>query len=293
MPSSSAQPFAERKLLVLALGGNALSPPVESGEDYDAERSIIAKTGQLLGRLIERGWRLLVVHGNGPQVGRLLRADPARGNLDIHIAQTQGELGYLLAAPIPGMACVLTRVVVGETPGAAVKPVGPILERPPADGSPAVATGHGWRVAVPSPRPLRVVELELIAGLVRTCHLVAGGGGGIPVTEDGTPVAGVVDKDWTASLLARELGASALVFATDVECVYERYESAGRAARPELTCDEARALVARGEAPAGSMGPKLEGAAAFVAATGRPARICHLEQIEAALDGAAGTRVAG
>ena len=85
--------FAERPLLVLALGGNALSPPATAGDDYPVEREIIGRTGVLLNQLTETGHRLLIVHGNGPQVGRLLRQDPARGNLDIHIAQTQGELG--------------------------------------------------------------------------------------------------------------------------------------------------------------------------------------------------------
>ena len=124
MAGSDAQP-----LLVVALGGNALSPPARGGEGYAEERRIVAQTARTLRDLAGQGHRLLIVHGNGPQVGRLLRTDPEPGNLDIHVAQTQGELGYLIArelAPEPVVG-LLTRVVVSEPLGAPVKPIGPIL----------------------------------------------------------------------------------------------------------------------------------------------------------------------
>ena len=204
--------FSERPLLVLALGGNALSPPSKAGDDYPIEREIVNRTAWLLDQLTAAGYRLLIVHGTGPQVGRLLRQDPAHGNLDIHIAQTQGELGYLLAAAMRELAvCVLTRVVVGASPGKPVKPIGPILEVEPQN-QPAIRVGDGWRLIVPSPRPVEVVEQAAIRALLEQQHVIAGGGGGVPLTASGKVVSGVVDKDWVAALLAIRLDAAPLVF---------------------------------------------------------------------------------
>jgi carbamate kinase len=231
------------------------------------------------------------VHGNGPQVGRLLQSDPERGNLDIHIAQTQGELGYLLADATAGpMACLLTRVIVDDDQGRPVKPIGPILAAQPDDGS-AVCSGAGWRVIVPSPRPTRVVEQEAIATLLRTHHVIAGGGGGVPITAQGAGVSGVVDKDWVASLLAIQLDAQNLVFATDVDGVYQDVEQPDLGPVPYLSITVAGEMIESGGVTAGSMAPKLASAVEFVETTGQPARICHLDQIEAAISGSAGTTV--
>ena len=283
--------FAERPLLVLALGGNALSPPATVGDDYPVERGIISRTGVLLDQLTGTGYRLLVVHGNGPQVGRLLRQDPAHGNLDIHIAQTQGELGYLLAAAMQESAVgVLTRVVVDTDPGPPVKPVGPVLENRPHD-EPAIRAGEGWRVIVPSPRPLEVMEQAAIQKLLEEQHVIAGGGGGIPQNDAGEVVHGVVDKDWVAALLAVRLNATHLVFATDVAGVLAEPATPFRAPLPSLDLAYARTLIKSGVAAPGSMAPKLESAIDFAGATGRSALICALDQIDAALAGSAGTRV--
>lgn len=276
---------------MLALGGNALSPPGQAGEDYDVERDIVAHTGLILNRLAAEGHRLLIVHGNGPQVGRLLRQDPAHRNLDIHVAQTQGELGYLLAAAMDEASiCVLTRVVVSADTGPPVKPVGPVLATPPP-GAEAARSGSGWRRLVPSPRPERVVEEGAIARLLADHHVIAAGGGGVPLNHAGGVVEGVVDKDWAATLLAVALAARHLVFATDVAGVYRNPEETQGEPIAELPVDEARALIDGGAATPGSMAPKLESAAEFATATGRPAHICALERIEAALAGRAGTRV--
>jgi carbamate kinase len=283
--------FAERPLLVLALGGNALSPPATVGDDYPVEREIVRRTGVLLDQLTRTGFRLLVVHGNGPQVGRLLRQDPAHGNLDIHIAQTQGELGYLLAAAMHDPAVgVLTRVVVGADPGPPVKPIGPVLETRPKD-EPAIRTGEGWRLIVPSPRPLEVVEQAAIRRLLEEQHVIAGGGGGIPHNDAGEVAHGVVDKDWVAALLAIRLNAAHLVFATDVAGVLAAPEASSAAPLASLDPASARKLIESGVAASGSMAPKLESAIDFAEATGRSALICALDQIAAALAGSAGTRV--
>jgi len=275
---------------VLALGGNALSPPAGSGEDYAPERRIVRTTGALLNRLVRQGYRLLVVHGNGPQVGRLLRQDPTHGNLDIHIAQTQGELGYLLAATLTDAAlCLLTRVVVDEDQGPPVKAVGPVLaDRPAGD---AVRAGEGWRVAVPSPRPLEVLELPGIRTLLHTHHVIAAGGGGIPQTRTGEPVAGVVDKDRVAALLALSLDAEHLVFATDVPGIYSEADVRTGPPVTGLSLATGRTLIEGGVAGPGTMAPKLESAMAFAAGTGRIAHVCALDAVEQALAGRAGTRI--
>ncbi|MEJ2089114.1 MAG: carbamate kinase [Gammaproteobacteria bacterium] len=289
--SDSSRAVGSRPLMVLALGGNALSPPGHASEDYGVERRIVARTALMLNRLAAAGHRLLIVHGNGPQVGRLLRQDPAHGNLDIHVAQTQGELGYLLTAAMDESSiCVLTRVVVGADPGPPVKPIGPVLATPPP-GAEATRSGSGWRRLVPSPRPERVVEEAAIARLLADYHVIAAGGGGVPLNPAGTAVEGVVDKDWAAALLAVTVAARHLVFATDVAGVYRNPEQTQGEPIAELGVDEARALVDAGAAMPGSMAPKLESAAEFATATGRTAHICALDRIEAALAGRAGTRV--
>ena len=289
----SSPAFEARPLLVVALGGNALSPPHGDLERYDAERQRTAETGRALSALAADHYRLLIVHGNGPQVGRLLRHDPLHANLDVHVAQTQGELGYLLARSIDApTVCLLTRVIVAEDHGVPVKPIGPILAAKPQSVS-SVAVRRGWRVTVPSPKPARIVEHEVIASLVRARHVIAGGGGGVALTQTGAPVDAVVDKDRIASLLAVALDAAHLVFATDVDGVYANFGAPDARALPELSVAEARRMVSSGQAASGSMAPKLESAAEFACSTRRIAHICSLDGIRAALQTRGGTAVVG
>ena len=295
--SSSPASFETRPLLVVALGGNALSPP--SGDpSYDVEREIVKATTDELKSLVDEDYRLLIVHGNGPQVGRLMREDVAGENLDIYVAQTQGELGYLIVqnlrqAGVTNCVSLVTRVVVEEDdPGLfqPAKAVGPVLVDEPA-GRPSRRTGAGWRLLVGSPRPTEVLELSAVRALIAAHHVVAGGGGGVPVTRAGTPVQGVIDKDWVAALLAIELGAQELLFATDVAGVYENFGSADQHLLAELGCDRAGRLLASGTLGVGSMAPKVESAMAFVRACGRNSHITKLGQLRPALNGAAGTMV--
>lgn len=282
-----------QSLLVVALGGNALSPPGRSAEGYADERRIVAETARTLRRLADQGHRLLIVHGNGPQVGRLLRADPEPGNLDIHVAQTQGELGYLLAKELApeSVVGVLTRVIVTEPLGAPVKPIGPILAERPKNVASVPAAG-GWRITVPSPKPARVVEVKAVAQLLKTSHVVAGGGGGVPLDEEGGPLECVVDKDWVASLFAVGLHAERLVFATDVAGVYPDPEQQGDRI-DQLTVAAAEELLEVGAVAAGSMAPKLASAIEFVSSMGRPAGICDLARLAAFAGGdeSAGTLI--
>lgn len=293
--------MAERPLLVVALGGNALSPP-RGRQTYAVERASVAAAARQLATLAMAGHRLLIVHGNGPQVGRLLGRSADTRDLDLHVAQTQGELGYLLAEALERAtgtpACALvTRVIVDPADpafGTPTKPIGPVLARRPAE-SPSVRVAGGWRRVVASPRPQAVVETAAIATLLAGHHVIAGGGGGIPLARtDGAPVAvaGVIDKDWIAAQLAIALGARSLVFATDVAGVEDGHGTPQARVRPRLGLAEARARLATGALGAGSMAPKLESAVSFVAATGRAARILHTDALAQALDPAApGTRV--
>jgi len=285
--------FKERPLLVLALGGNALSPPLQNS-GYELERQIIHDTGKIIDQLIKLGYRLVIVHGNGPQVGRLMSNDPAEGNLDIHIAQTQGELGYLLAAASSELVVpIVTRCIVDSELAPAIKPVGPWRTGPPVPGVPAVFSDKGWRRLVASPRPTEIPELAVIAALSRSHHVIAGGGGGIPMTASGQPVSGVVDKDWIASFLAIRLQAEALIFATDVEYVFENFGQTNQTALPKLTISAAEKLLEGDQIQDGSMAPKLASALDYVRSIGRSARICHLQQIIQALHGDSGTLLAG
>ncbi|WP_162910371.1 carbamate kinase [Azohydromonas sediminis] len=276
-------------LLVVALGGNALSPP-GGAQTYAVERASIAAAARGLAALAAQRWRLLVVHGNGPQVGRLLRSGADTADLDIAVAQTQRELGYLLADAIgretgQSAVAVVTRVTVDAADPAftaPTKPIGPVLVMPPA-GVPAVAVGGGWRRVVASPRPLAVVEQDAIATLLARHHVVAGGGGGVALGRAGA-LAAVIDKDRVAARLAIALGAQALVFATDVAGVEDDHGTPNACVRPRLTVAEARALLAGGTLGAGSMGPKVESAADYAEATGRAARIVHCDAIARALD---------
>ena len=292
--------MSDRPLLVVAIGGNALSPATVSADRALAdERLAAAQVSAELAALTARGYRLLVVHGNGPQVGRLLRDDADTRALDIHVAQTQGELGYLLVAALE-MACgestvaLVTRVVVdpqdprGSDPE---KPIGPVLAVQPAGPAMRVADGAGWRRLVPSPRPVEVLELPSIKLLLTRSHVIAAGGGGVPVAADGRPVGGVIDKDRVAAWLAIGLQADALLIGTDVEGAYRNYGTPDRQLIPAMSVDECHQLLAAGCFAPGSMGPKAASAAAFAERTGRPAYITLLGNLARALEGGCGTRV--
>jgi carbamate kinase len=201
-----------RLLIVVALGGNALSPP-RGSQSFATERDAIARAGHELAGLADGGARLLVVQGNGPQVGRLLSV-PGLGDpdqLDVHVAQTQGELGYLLVEALESRlgegtcAALVTRVLVTEEDPAfsrPEKPVGAVLrDRPAHVPSAPTPGGGGWRRVVASPRPTEVLERAAIAALLTSHHVVAGGGGGVPIARSNgcrRPVPAVVDKDWVA-----------------------------------------------------------------------------------------------
>jgi carbamate kinase len=286
-------------LLVVALGGNALSAPT-GALTLAEERANVRAACAELAALAADGLRLLVVHGNGPQVGRLLRAGQAVDDLDVLVAQTQGELGYLLAAALTAATgdpvhALISRTIVAPDDAAFAmpdKPVGPWLAQRPEAAAVASADGSLWRRVVASPIPLDVPEWPAIRVLLDHGHVIAGGGGGVAVSDaDAAPLPAVVDKDRIATWLAIRLAAAHLLFATDVAGVLDGFATPQARLVPHLGVADALARVARGDYPAGSMAPKVASAAAFVAATGRPALIAAVGDLAAAWAGQGGTRI--
>ena len=295
--------------IVVALGGNALLRRHEKA-DAEAQRRNVKEAVTAL-RPLASVHELVVTHGNGPQVGLLaLQAEAYRDvtpyPLDILGAETEGMIGYLLdqefVSQLPGrrVATLLTQVEVDPRDpafGAPTKPIGPVYDEETARrittmrGWPVGRDGHGYRRLVPSPAPLRIIELDTIALLVDAgVIVVCAGGGGIPVVADGPVLRGVeavVDKDLSAALLAVKLDADALLLLTDVNAVYSGWGTTSALPIRRLTSVAARKLALA----SGSMGPKVEAAARFADATGALAVIGALTDAPALLTGTAGTRV--
>jgi carbamate kinase len=297
-------------LAVVALGGNAL---LRRGEPLEAELQARAarRAARLIGRAARRH-RLVVTHGNGPQIGLLALMAGAYTEtepypLDVLGSETEGQIGYVLEMQLDNevdhqdTVAVITRVVVdADDPGFdnPTKFIGPVYEEHEARevaerrGWTVKPDGARWRRVVPSPEPRRIVQLGAIRRLVEAGLLVVcAGGGGVPVVEDASGrhrgVEAVIDKDLASALLAAELRAGVLALATDVDAVYERFGTPEQRAIAKAT----PAGLRSGEFPAGSMGPKVEAAARFVERTGNRAVIGSLDELDELLAGRAGTQV--
>lgn len=298
-----------RPLVVVALGGNALLRRGESA-DSETQRRNVEVAAAALARLAA-DCDVVVTHGNGPQVGLLAREaalDPEVPPypLDVLDAESEGMIGYLLVQALrnalPGrqITALLTQVVVDPgDPGfdLPAKPIGPVYSERQAR---ALARRFGWQIAadgaayrrvVASPRPLRIVESEIIELLLeRGVIVVCVGGGGIPVVERGRRLEGVeavIDKDWSAALLARSIDADHLLMLTDVEAVQRGWGTPAARTLHDVGADDLDPL----RFAAGSMRPKIEAALEFVRATGRPAAIGALHQAREVLHGRAGTTI--
>jgi carbamate kinase len=296
---------------VVALGGNALIRPGDRGTAAEQALRLREAAVSLAPLLAEP--RLVITHGNGPQVGNeLLRQERAADEvpplpLYLAVAQTQAEIGALIAAelsPVAGrpVACLLTHVVVAEDDPAferPTKPIGPFYSSEQARAlerergwTVVEEQGRGWRRAVPSPAPLEVVEVAQVRSLLDSGALpVACGGGGIPVVRRNGRIQGaeaVIDKDRASALLAAGLGADRLVILTDVGAVKRGFGTPSEQEVRELSVAEAETLLP--ELAEGSMRPKLE-AAITVARAGGEAIIASLDRVEDALAGNAGTRL--
>lgn len=306
--------------VVIALGGNAL---LRRGEEDTFENMYRSArlAAERVADIAAAGWEVVVTHGNGPQVGRiLLQQEAARGwvhpmPLDVCGAQSQGQIGYLLQVTIGDVfyergqerpvATVLTLTrVPADDPAFSdpTKPIGPFYEKDEADELVAEREWAvkpdphgGYRRVVPSPAPYSIVEAPVIRGLVADGVIViASGGGGVPVIEQGPRligVEGVVDKDHAAAILARDVEASTLLILTDVKRVQRGFGTDHAEELERLTVREAHELFDAGEFAAGSMGPKVTAAVDFVEGGGARAAIGDLDEAVAVLEGAAGTTI--
>jgi carbamate kinase len=309
---------------VVAVGGNALlesGGPATIAEQFDAARRLAVQ----LRELVASAWRIVLTHGNGPQVGFIMRrsdlvADIEPGlpqlALDMAVADSQGSLGYILgntlqselrSAGLPQkVVAILTHTVVDAVDpafAAPTKPIGSFYDEATARKLAAsngwvVAedSGRGWRRLVASPRPVRIVEQHAIETLVGAGFVVvAAGGGGIPVVEapDGRlcGVEAVIDKDFASALLATAVGADLLCITTGVDRVAVNFGRPDQRALDVVGIDEARRHLADGQFPAGSMGPKIEAALGFLEAGGDHVLITSPERLADALRGETGTRV--
>lgn len=309
----------KNKRLVIALGGNAL------GKTPEEQLRLVGVTASTIVDLVEEGYDVVVGHGNGPQVGMVnLAFEFAAGNgggtpampFPECGAMTQGYIGYHLQQAIQrelarrGLdrpcATVVTQVVVDPADEAfshPTKPVGMFYSKDEADAIVARTgytfvedAGRGYRRVVPSPLPVKIVELPVVEQLVEHHNVVITvGGGGIPVMEksDGNyeGVAAVIDKDRASARLALDLHADMLVILTAVQRVSINYRKADQHDLESMTSAEARDYIAAGHFAPGSMLPKVESCLQFVEATGAPALITSLERAREALQGTTGTRI--
>lgn len=308
-------------LAVVAFGGNALLRP----EDRGTQEEQIARAKQAarwLAEIVRRDYKLLVVHGNGPQVGNILvQAEEASTkippqSLDVCVAQTEGSIGFMLQQAIRNrlesiglggdVATILTEVEVDAADPAfkrPTKPIGPFFTRYRAEAlerdlgwTMKEDSGRGWRHVVPSPRPLRVLNVRTIEHMLDTASVVvAAGGGGIPVVKgrDGQwrGIEAVIDKDYASSLLAANLKADLFIVLTGVPKVAIDFGKPAQRFLERMTLAEAEKYMAEGQFPPGSMGPKIDSAMQFVKSTGKQVLITDVEVLREALEGQNGTLI--
>lgn len=308
-------------LVVIAIGGNSLIKDREHMSVLDQYR-VAGETSRYIVPIIKQGYRVLITHGNGPQVGFiLLRSELARDV--IHqvplancVADTQGSIGMQIAQSLQNefqhqemeqqVVALVTQVVVDEQDASFAKPskpIGPFMSEEEArqrekDNGWVVGedAGRGWRRLVPSPTPLKIIELPAIRTLLDNGTLViAGGGGGIPVVyrADGAlrPRPAVIDKDATSCLLACELGASIFIISTDVDKVSLNFGTEEQVEIDRLNVKECRQHLAAGHFAAGSMQPKIESAVAFLEQGGEEVIITQPQNLQANLHEICGTHI--
>ena len=310
---------AMQPTLLIAIGGNAL---LQAGEPATVarQRARVAETCRAIADIVSPGWRIVITHGNGPQVGAaLLRSERAAQDayplpLDVCVASTQGEIGFLLQQSLAEalaernlqrqVCTLLTQVVVEpDDPAFAnpAKPIGPFYSRAEATARQSLGWAmvdeppHGYRRVVASPEPLEIVEEPVIRTLVEAGVVVITlGGGGIPVVRSGhrlTSVEAVVDKDLASALLATRLQVDRLVLSTDVDRIYLDFGTPNARGLDHVTCRDLRNYAAAGHFPPGTMGPKVEAVLRFVEAGGREAIVTSHDALASALAGRTGTHV--
>lgn len=316
--------MAEKKIAVVAIGGNSLIKGKEHQtveDQYDAA----GETTRHIADMIEEGWEVAIGHGNGPQVGFILRrseiAHKVAGmhelSLDVCGADSQGAIGYALQQNLQNelyrrgihkhVATLITQVLVDKNDPAfenPSKPIGSFMEEGEAKQrasdlgwSVVEDAGRGWRRVVPSPFPKKVVELEAVKTLIEAGVIVITvGGGGIPVIEKAegeyTGTAAVIDKDFASALLATKIDADMLLISTSVEKIALNFGKPNQEWVDQMTLAEAKKYLAEGtHFLKGSMAPKIQAIIWFLEAGGKQAIVTNPENIGRALNGETGTRI--
>ncbi len=313
----------DKQLVMVAMGGHAFIGKGEKGT-YDDHVRNSDKIAECLMHLVDREYDLVVTHGNGPQVGTLLRQNEMSRDelpddpLDVLVAMTEGSLGYYMQQSLLNalrvrdirryVVTVVTQVLVDQDDpafGDPSKPIGPFLSKEEAEMRRDTLgwkiredAGRGWRRLVPSPNPLKVIQRHMIRDTARAGHIVvACGGGGIPIRIGADNrycgVEAVIDKDLTSSVLATNIGASLLIILTDVPQVLLNFGKPAEKPLGAVTLEEVEAYYAEGHFPPGSMGPKVDAVIRFLRAGGRRAMITNAANLGQAIDGRAGTHFVG
>lgn len=309
-----------RNVAVVAVGGNSLIKN-KNHQTVPDQWEAARETGKHIARMIAGGWEVVLTHGNGPQVGFILRRSELAAHelhevpLDSCVADTQGAIGYMFQQVLMnefrhmGMekpaATVVTQVLVDRDDPAfqnPTKPIGTFMDEETArrrqeEGWHVIEdAGRGWRRVVPSPMPREILELPVIQRMVEQGIIVIGvGGGGIPVVRneagDLEGVAAVIDKDHASSLLARSIGADLFLISTEVEKVALNFGTPDQVWLDQMTLAEAKAYMAEGHFKTGSMLPKIQAIVRYLEEGGKEAIITNPENIERALAGETGTRI--
>ena len=307
--------------LIVAVGGNAIDPAGSRGTPEE-QKAIAQATAKTMLPLLELDNQLVIVHGNGPQVGKLLLANAAAQervapqSLDILVAQTQGALAYILSQAFENalreagnprhVVGLVTQVEVDPEDPAfrnPTKPVGPFFSEAEASAMARELgvtvkedAGRGWRYVVASPKPRHICDISLVESLMCTRTVViAGGGGGIPVVRDSAGrrhgVEAVVDKDLTTAVMANVLGIRDMMILTAVPRVAIHFGTPRQEELEQVTASQMRRYMAEGHFPAGSMGPKIEAALSFLKSGGKRVIITSLDTAVPALMGETGTHI--
>lgn len=312
-----------RAIAMVAMGGHAFIKPGEKGDIQEHTQNAAEICDRLM-VLVERGYNLVITHGNGPQVGHQLIKNELTHDevpswpMDVLVAETEGSLGYILQQSLLNqlrskridryVVAVICQVLVDQSDPAfkkPSKPIGPFMSQEEAENRRKNLgwdinkdEARGWRRVVPSPSPQKVVQWRMIRDAAQAGHIViACGGGGIPIvmnaSNDYEGVEAVVDKDFTTGILGTEIGAEFLIILTDVPNVYLHYNTPKQQSLNAVTLDEVERYIDGGHFPEGSMGPKVEAIRRFLKAGGKRALITSPDCLPDAMEGRAGTHFIG
>ncbi len=311
-------------IFVIALGGNALLDSKSKGTIEERESAAETTAKQLM-EIINSDYNIIITHGNGPQVGNVLIQNEEAADkvpalpLDVCVAETQGEIGYILQKALKNeldarnikknIVTILTEVVVNENDPAFsnyTKPVGPyytkeqkneIIKKKPNWHFIADPSGNGYRRVVPSPKPIKILQDSIIKNIANKDNIIiAVGGGGIPVYYNNEKkkyegLEAVIDKDLASARLAIDIEADKFIILTNVEYCYLNFNKPNQITLKEMNLDEATTYLEQGQFSSGSMGPKVQAAIDFILATGKEAIISKLENLQDAIKGRIGTRI--